>query len=118
LADRCYARDGTWDKVLASLLTRADTADLITWEVSADSTVNRAHQHGSNLKFNGTAGGRPVSYDREAYKRRNVVKPSFNTLKQWRSLVTRYDKLAPTYRSAAVLQAVVIWSAALVLGTP
>jgi len=48
-----------------------------------------------------------------AYKRRNVVERSFNTLKQWRSLATRYDKLALTYRSAAVLQAVFIWSAAL-----
>lgn len=46
---RRYASDGTWDNVLASLLTRADTADLINWEVSVDSTVNRAHQHGSNL---------------------------------------------------------------------
>ncbi|WP_427016104.1 transposase [Pseudarthrobacter sp. P1] len=57
--------------------------------------------------------GRPVRYDRDAYKRRNVVERSFNTLKQWRSLATRYDKLALTYRSAAVLHAVVIWSAAL-----
>lgn len=69
-----------------------------------------------NRKRNCSAGGRPVSYDSEAYKRRNVVERSFNTLKQWRSLATRYDKLALTYRSAAVLQAVVIWSAALVLG--
>ena len=38
----------------------------------------------------------------------------FNTMKQWRSLATRYDKLALTYRSqTAVLQAVFIWSAAL-----
>lgn len=54
-----------------------------------------------------------VTYDKEAYKRRNVVERSFNTLKQWRGLATRYDKLAQTYRSAAVLQAVVIWTAAL-----
>lgn len=67
----------------------------------------------ANRKRKGSAGGRPVGYDRDAYKRRNVVERSFNTLKQWRSLATRYDKLALTYRSAAVLQAVVIWSAAL-----
>ena len=35
---------------------------------------------------------------------------SFNTLKQWRSLATRYDKLALTYCSATALHAVVIWS--------
>ena len=67
----------------------------------------------ANRKRKGSAGGRPVGYDKEAYKRRNVVERCFNTLKQWRSLATRYDKLALTYRSATVLQAVVLWSAAL-----
>ncbi len=67
----------------------------------------------ANRKRKGSAGGRPVRYDKEAYKRRNVVERSFNTMKQWRSLATRYDKLALTYRSATVLQAVFIWSAAL-----
>jgi len=67
----------------------------------------------ANRKRKGSAGGRPVDYDKEAYKRRNVVERSFNTLKQWRSLATRYDKLALTYRSATVLQAVILWSAAL-----
>lgn len=47
-----------------------------------------------------------MTYDRAAYKRRNVVECSFNVLKQWRSLATRYDKLALTYRSAVVLHAV------------
>jgi hypothetical protein len=43
--------------------------------------------------------------------RRQLQRPQ-----QWRSPATRYDKLALTYRSAAVLQAVVIWSAAVVFG--
>lgn len=59
------------------------------------------------------AGGHPATYDKEAYKRRNVVECSFNTLKQWRSLARRYDKLALTDRSAIVLHAVLIWSAAI-----
>lgn len=65
----------------------------------------------ANRKRKGRAGGRPVTYDKEAYKRRNVVERSFNALKQWRGMATRYDKLALTYRSAVVLHAVVIWSA-------
>lgn len=40
--------------------------------------------------------------------RRNVVECSFNTLKQWRFLATRYDKLARTYRSAIALRAMLI----------
>lgn len=67
----------------------------------------------ANRKRKGSTGGRPVTYDKDAYKRRNVVERSFNTMKQWRALATRYDKLAQTYRSAAVLQAVVIWATAL-----
>jgi transposase len=40
---RRYSADGTWDKALASLLARADTAGLINWEVSVDSTtIDRA----------------------------------------------------------------------------
>lgn len=57
----------------------------------------------------GAKGGRPVSYDTDAYKNRNVVERSFNLFKNWRGLATRYDKLALTYRGAAVLAAIVIW---------
>lgn len=46
---RRLAGDGTWDKVLAELLADADAAGLINWQVSVDSTINRAHQHGTNL---------------------------------------------------------------------
>lgn len=35
----------------------------------------------ANRKRKGSAGGRPVTYDKDAYKRRNVVERSFNTLK-------------------------------------
>jgi len=46
---RRFSGDGTWDKVLAALLTQADATDEIDWTVSVDSTINRAHQHGTNL---------------------------------------------------------------------
>ena len=45
---RRYAGDGTWDRVLARLLTDADAAGRIHWTVSVDATVNRAHQHATN----------------------------------------------------------------------
>lgn len=41
---RRYAADGTWDQVLAE----ADAAGEIEWAVSVDSTISRAHQHGTN----------------------------------------------------------------------
>lgn len=43
-------------------------------------------------------GGRPVDFDSEAYKRRSAVEQSFNIFKQWRSIATRSDKFAITYR--------------------
>ena len=54
-----------------------------------------------------------MSYDKQSYKRRYEVECSFNTLKQWRALATRYDKLALTNRAAVVKHAVVVWCSAL-----
>lgn len=68
----------------------------------------RADQE-ANRERKGRNGGRPHSLDSETYKRRNVVERSFNVLKQWRGLATRYDKLAVVYRAAAVLAAVIAW---------
>ena len=56
----------------------------------------------ANRKRRGRNGGCPVDLDVEAYKHRNVIERSSNTLKQWRGLATRSDKLAHTYRGGAV----------------
>ncbi|MFZ2273557.1 transposase, partial [Corynebacterium variabile] len=45
---RRYTVDGTWDRILQSLLADADAAGLISWIVSVDATINRAHQHATN----------------------------------------------------------------------
>lgn len=60
-------------------------------------------------KNKGSAGGRPPGFGAQAYKGRNVVERAFNTVKQWRGLATRYDKLAVVYRAAAVLSTIVAW---------
>lgn len=67
-----------------------------------------ADQQG-HRKRRGTRGGRPVDYDRDDYKGRNVVERGFNETKQWRGLATRYDKLALTYRGGVVLRAITLW---------
>jgi transposase len=62
---RRWQRDGTWARVLTGLQARADAAGLITWDVSVDSTVARAHQHAAGARKRGTcrpnlpAGSRP-----------------------------------------------------------
>ena len=63
----------------------------------------------ANRKKRGAKGGRPPAFDKEAYKRRNVIERCFQTFKQWRGIATRYDKLAVTYRGGVVLRAVTIW---------
>jgi transposase len=50
---RRWQRDGVWALILAALQTRADAAGLITWEVSVDSTINRAHQHAAGARIEG-----------------------------------------------------------------
>jgi transposase len=44
-----FSRDGTWDRILTTLQARADARGDVDWQVSVDSTVNRAHQHGATL---------------------------------------------------------------------
>jgi transposase len=46
---RRFSEDGTWDRVQARLLAEADAAGELVWDVSVDSTINRAHQHGTNM---------------------------------------------------------------------
>jgi hypothetical protein len=55
------------------------------------------------------AEGRPVTYDRNAYRGRNVIERAFNGLKHWRGLAARYDKHATVARGALVLAAALLW---------
>ncbi len=50
---RTWQRDGTWADLLMKLQTRADAKRLITWDVSVDSTVARAHQHAAGARQRG-----------------------------------------------------------------
>jgi transposase len=63
----------------------------------------------AHRKNKGRRGGRPVSYDVEDYKNRNVVERFFNRMKNWRALASRYDKKALIYRGGVVLAAIIDW---------
>ena len=52
---RTWQRDGSWAQVLTKLQARADAKGLITWDVSVDSTVARAHQHAAGARQRGTS---------------------------------------------------------------
>ena len=68
----------------------------------------RADQQ-ANRRRRGSRGGRPPAFDKQLYKRRNVVERCFNRLKQWRDLATRYAKRASLYQASLILIAAVIW---------
>ncbi len=70
---RRYAGDGTWDHVLAALLTDADTAGLVDWAVSVDSTIIRVHQHAATLKRD--TGGRIELHESARRARRSRLGP-------------------------------------------
>lgn len=60
-------------------------------------------------KNKGSRGGRPVAFDLQDYKNRNVVERAFNHIKNWRGLATRYDKHALVYRGGVVLASILMW---------
>lgn len=56
---RRWQRDGTWKRILAQLQAQADADGLITWDVSVDSTVARAHQHAAGARKRGLTSVNP-----------------------------------------------------------
>ncbi|WP_276142182.1 IS5 family transposase [Sciscionella marina] len=56
---RRWQRAGFWALIVAALQTRADAVGLITWEVSVDSTINRAHQHAAGARTHPDAQKQP-----------------------------------------------------------
>lgn len=63
----------------------------------------------ANRKRSGRAGGRPPGFDSDAYQGRNMVDRAFNKAKHWRSVATRYDKLACTCGAGFVMALTVEW---------
>ena len=92
------------DKAYSSRRTRAQLRRRGIGAVIPEPSDQIAHR-----KRRGSRGGRPPAFDTEDYKGRNVIERSFNVVKQWRGLATRYDKLAIVYRAAAILRAITIW---------
>ena len=43
------------------------------------------------------------------YRERNLVERFFNTIKQFRAIATRYDKLANTFLAAVQMVCVIVW---------
>jgi transposase len=55
--------------------------------------------------------GRPLTFDREPYRRRNVVECCINRLEQWRGIATRFEKRADNYHAMLLLASFMLWLA-------
>ena len=49
------------------------------------------------------------TFDRAAYRERNVVERLINRLKQFRRIATRYEKRAANYRAMVTIAAALLW---------
>ncbi|CAM2737005.1 IS5 family transposase [Streptomyces albus] len=47
---RMWAVDGTWERVFTALVAQADADEDVSWAVSVDSTIVRAHQHAAGAR--------------------------------------------------------------------
>lgn len=94
LADKAYTAKANRD-----YLTRRGIK--VTIPERDDQKANRARR--------GSTGGRPRSFDADAYRGRNVVERCFNKLKNWRGIATRYDKTARSYLGGLTLASTLIW---------
>ena len=56
-----------------------------------------------------TSRKRPIPYDRQAYRERNRIERAFCSLKDFRRIATRYDKLARNFLAAVEIAAVILW---------
>ena len=83
------------DKAYSSRAIRAHLRARGIGSVIPEPDDQKAHR-----KRRGSRGGRPVTYDRNAYRGRNVIERAFNGFNHWRGLATRYDKHATVYRGA------------------
>ncbi|MEU4119095.1 IS5 family transposase, partial [Kitasatospora sp. NPDC028055] len=63
----------------------------------------------ANRRRKGSAGGRPVTFDPDRYKRRNHIERCFQKVKTWRGLATRYDKSPESYTAGLHLRGSIMW---------
>jgi transposase len=94
LADKAYS-----SKAIRSHLRRRKIKAVIP--EPADQIKNR--------KNKGSRGGRPPAFDRQAYKKRNVVERAIGKLRQHRAVATRYDKRDFVWRGTVDVATIRIW---------
>jgi transposase len=89
------------DKIDALLADKGYDADVVRQALS-EMEVEAIIPSKSNHK-------QPIAFDREAYKRRNLIERMFNKLKNWRRVATRYDKTASSFLAFIMMASAKLW---------
>ena len=89
------------DKIDALLADKGYDADAVRQALS-EMEVEAIIPSKSNRK-------QPIAFDREAYKRRNLIEGMFNKLKNWRRVATRYDKTASSFLAFIMIASAKLW---------
>lgn len=72
-------------------------------------TIPERRDQRTHRSRRGRVGGRPRAFDKQLYKKRNVVERCFNRLKQYRAIATRYDKTQESYQAAVTIASLLLW---------
>ncbi|MER7314775.1 MULTISPECIES: IS5 family transposase [Streptomyces] len=72
-------------------------------------TIPEPKDQRANRRRRGSSGGRPASFDRDLYRRRNEVERTINRLKNSRAVATRYDKRAYVFHGTVTAAAIRLW---------
>ncbi|MFE3591339.1 hypothetical protein ACFXOY_27950 [Streptomyces niveus] len=88
---RLWSADGTWEHLLQQIRAVADAAGEIDWDVSADPTIVRAHQHAAGARTEPS----PALAPRGAEPNEHPGEPP------WQSLVARLAQVVREVRAWA-----------------
>jgi len=72
-------------------------------------TIAEPADQQTNRRRKGSAGGRPPTFDKIQYRRRNTVERAVNKLKAFRAVATRYDKRDYMYQATLDIAIIKIW---------
>lgn len=72
-------------------------------------TIPEPKNQRANRPARGSKGGGPVGFDKRIYKRRNEVERTFNALRNFRAVATRFDKRAYLFHGTVTVALIRLW---------